>query len=474
VSVARPRTALGGRRPRAGSVLRWELGLLGLAALLGLLAVPKPQLAIEAAVGLAFLGLVLWDLSVGLYLFTFAAFLEVLPGLGGGVSFAKVAGLALVVSWLATLSVRRDLRANDFFRIHPLITGTMVLFLSWVTMSALWAEVVSAVQADLLRYAPNLLLFPIAFTALRTRRAAIVFAGVFVTAALISSAYGFVFPPPPVVGVEADRLGGAGVDPNFLALALVGAAALSAGLASMRSLDRGVRALWAVGVVICGYGVLHSGSRGGLIALVVAGLVGVVISGPGRRVLMITLAACAIGVGFFYVTELAPADLRARITHSDGGSGRTDLWTIGMRIAHAKPLTGVGAGNFTTSSIHYLLEPGTITRSDFIVDTPKVAHNTYLQVLTELGIPGLILLLTLILFSLRCGVRAWRAFERAGDADMGILCRALVAGLAGMLTAAFFVSAHVNKPLWLLLAIPPALLAIAESRSAPAHDEDHG
>ena len=41
--------------------------------------------------------------------------------------------------------------------------------------------------------------------------------------------------------------------------------------------------------------------------------------------------------------------------------------------------------NFPVASIHYLLEPGALMRTDFIVDNPKVAHNTYLNVLAELG-----------------------------------------------------------------------------------------
>ena len=49
-----------------------------------------------------------------------------------------------------------------------------------------------------------------------------------------------------------------------------------------------------------------------------------------------------------------------------------------------------------------------IVRDDFIVDTPKVAHNTYLQILAELGIVGFALFLTILVFSLVCAFKAHR------------------------------------------------------------------
>jgi hypothetical protein len=50
---------------------------------------------------------------------------------------------------------------------------------------------------------------------------------------------------------------------------------------------------------------------------------------------------------------------------------------------------------------------------------------------------------------------------------MEILARGLFIALIGVLTSAFFISAESNKFIWLMLAMGPALLAIAES-TAPA------
>ncbi len=92
-----------------------------------------------------------------------------------------------------------------------------------------------------------------------------------------------------------------------------------------------------------------------------------------------------------YFGAFAPAEATERVTKIDGGTGRTDVWTVGWRMVEDHPVRGIGNGNFANTSVHYLLQPGSIVRDDFIVDTPKVAHNSYLEVLAELGVVGLVL-----------------------------------------------------------------------------------
>ena len=92
------------------------------------------------------------------------------------------------------------------------------------------------------------------------------------------------------------------------------------------------------------------------------------------------------------------------------------------------PVRGIGAGNFANTSVHYLLQPGAIARDDFIVDTPKVAHNSYLEVLAELGVIGLVLFALVLAFALTCIVKATWLFERLGDRQMELLSRGLHGG----------------------------------------------
>jgi O-antigen ligase len=117
--------------------------------------------------------------------------------------------------------------------------------------------------------------------------------------------------------------------------------------------------------------------------------------------------------------------------------------------------------------VHYLIAPGAIQRSDLIIDTPKVAHNIYLQVLAELGIVGFVPFMLILGFGLTCCLRAARTFERRRDLGMELMSRAVFVALVGILAADFFVSQQFSKQLWLLLGLGPALLAIAPGSPSP-------
>jgi putative inorganic carbon (hco3(-)) transporter len=207
-------------------------------------------------------------------------------------------------------------------------------------------------------------------------------------------------------------------------------------------------------------------SRGGMLGLGAALIVGILFAGPRRRpVLLLITAVVALGIVGYYAS-FASQSARHRITSIQGGSGRVDIWAVGWRMVKAKPITGVGAGNFANSTIHYLLEPGALQHTDFIVDEPKVAHNMYLEALADLGIPGLTLFLGLLVLLLSCVVRAARIFYRLGDQSMELISRGIFVATVGILVTDFFISDQFSKPLWIQLAICPCMLALARRMEA--------
>jgi O-antigen ligase len=87
-------------------------------------------------------------------------------------------------------------------------------------------------------------------------------------------------------------------------------------------------------------------------------------------------------------------------------------------------------------------------------------HNTYLQLLADLGLVGLGLFLAILALPLRLAGRALRRLELELN-ELEFHVRGLLAGTIGMLIAYAFLSAEFEKPLWLvlgLLASVPALL----------------
>ncbi len=89
-------------------------------------------------------------------------------------------------------------------------------------------------------------------------------------------------------------------------------------------------------------------------------------------------------------------------------------------MAGDNPVHGVGGGNFPTSSRHYLLEPGAAPRSDLVLDTPSVVHNTYLETLVEYGVIGLGLFLALLVVLLCLADTSGAMLQAAGRRRDGV------------------------------------------------------
>jgi O-antigen ligase len=441
--------------------------LLTLGAVIGILAGVDPKIGLVAAMGLAFVTVVMSDLSVGLCLYALLAFLNIVPNVGGGfLSFDKVAGGLVALSWIATVAGRKTAR-RAFATAHPLFTAVLAFFLFWVTLSLTWAELPGVGAGDVARYVLNAFLFVIVYSAVRTRKHVVWLVGAFVAASTLSGAYGLFAPPAP--GGE-DRLAGTVGEPNQLAAVLVAGVILSLALSAVVQNKPFLR----IGLIgasgLCLLTTFLTLSRAGLIALICATLAAVVVSGRWRP-LAAGFAVATLSTLLLFFAVVATPEQRGRVTEVGGGSGRSDIWTVGWRMVQAHPIHGIGTGQFQTSAVHYLIAPGTIKRSDLIIATPKVAHNIYLQELSELGIVGLVPFLIILGFSLRCALRAARAFERKKDTRMELLSRAVFVALIGILTADFFASEQFSKQLWLLLGLGPALLAMATRSSEEEAEE---
>ena len=448
----------------ASPVTLVTLTALGAAVMLGLLAGISPGFAIGVAFGAAFVALVLQNVTYGICAMAFLAPLDGVPAIGGGaISAPKLAGVLLGISWLATVATRRD---EQLFEKRPVFTYAIVLFLGWQAISIGWAENREGTIEALQRYGPNLLLFPIAYAAVRTEKHVRWVLLAVVLATLINSVLGIVGPADPTRALGDDRAQGLAGGSNELAAALVAGIVLSLARAFIRPAGSVGRLAYTAIAAIATFAVFLSLSRGGLIAFAAALVLAVIVAGRWRgKVLggaLVLATACVVYFGMF-----ASLPARERVLDvGGGGTGRTDLWTVGWRMIQDKPLEGVGSGNFATASIHYLLEPGTIQADEFIITRPKVAHNTVLQVFAETGIVGGVLWLAVVGAALWWMLAAARSFARTGARDMEALSRATFVATCGYLVAGLFQSANYSKLLWLLLALGPVLAAIARRRAS--------
>lgn len=448
---------------------RWAPGLVlgALSCVTGLLAGLEPAFAISAAFALAFALVAFADLTIGLAAYILFVFME--PGSLGKVLIA--ATVVLTLAWVVRVTSLDQARTETFFAQHRGASYLLLLFLGWAAISTTWATSSGDAFSELWTYVINVAVFLIAYSVVQTRKQAGLIIGAYLFgAAAISLLAPFIRPEGLGLGpeeIEVGRYAGGLEDPNEFAALLIPAIALSVGaIAALRgSAALRLGALFAAAACLVSF--FLTSSRGGLVGLGIALVAGVLVAGRWRPAALIgalTLTTCTA----IYFGGLAPQDVRDRIVGATRGETRVEesrltIWEVGWRMVEDHPVRGVGVGNFENASINYVLEPGQTGRTDRVIDQPQAAHNTYLDILAELGIPGTIVFGAFASFCVWASGAAARAFRGLKDVPMEIMARALLAGQVGMLVAIFFFSAQSVNKVWLVLALGPGLLALSRA-----------
>ena len=130
--------------------------------------------------------------------------------------------------------------------------------------------------------------------------------------------------------------------------------------------------------------------------------------------------------------------------------------------------------NYSAVAADYVDQAGSLARLDLIVDRAQVVHNAYLQILAEAGIIGLALLLTVGVGSLRGAWRAADRFHARGEETAESLARGVVVAIVALMAASLFISNGVDKRLWVLYGLGPALLMMSTRRDEPAPEPPVG
>lgn len=426
-----------------------------LACMLALLAVIDPVLGIAAALIVLVAAGFTQSATFGICAFVFFTYFEIITEYTGNTALSpiKVTGGALIVIALLQLATRsrrsrRDgsaaLDAPAWSR-HPLVVAAMIGFVALGMASAGWASNTDQVRTLSERLVTDVLVFIAIGVFLLHRSQLRTIGATALAAGSLSTLFGL------LIGNEVfGRLQGTFTDPNEFAAAMVVSIGLGYGtLGAART--RFGRAACMAGIALCGYGLLASQSRGGLVAVLVAAVV-VVLSSRGRervRMMGATFVLLAAGVTVLMLTPTGQQSLQ-RITDGDS-SGRDDLWQIAYAQFADNPVRGVGLGNYPAVANRYITRD--IEHTELINNSaPRTTHNAYLEIAAELGVLGLATFGTFVLGSLLLAARGLRRARRLPDAAMVRLGRGVLAATCGLLASSVFLSGQYNELLWVLLA----------------------
>lgn len=225
---------------------------------------------------------------------------------------------------------------------------------------------------------------------------------------------------------------------DLLAIALIAAVLLIDRWRGQLS-TRPARAGAALAVLLLLIGGVATGSRMGLAMFVIPVLLALFLAGRSAPGLVAVLAG---GAAVLLVGGTALDRVTARV--HDGGS-RAEIWGDSLFLARAVAPVGAGMGSFVP--LYAAAE-----RLDHVQPTiANRAHNDWLELAIEGGVPALMLLATLLVFVAVRAVKGWR------DPDPD---RRLLARFAGLTTLVFAAHSTVDYPLRTLTLLTVAGLAL--------------
>jgi O-antigen ligase len=252
---------------------------------------------------------------------------------------------------------------------------------------------------------------------------------------------------------EIQQLGYGGMDNNSIAVSLVTCLgpALFLGLRS--------RALWEKGfafaaAALIAHTVMLTFSRGGMLAMIVAGVAAFIAIPKRPRYLVPVALAIALGL------RLAGPELRDRFAtafaedeeRDYSAQSRVELWMDCVKVMQKYPVLGVGPDHFP------------LIAGEFGWPRGKEAHSLWLQIGAEIGIPGMSLLVLFYGFALW---RLWRlARARTGETALWSRDTAgmVLTSLAGFVVAAQFVTMEgLETPLYIMVLAIGTLRSVAVS-----------
>ncbi|HEX9596597.1 MAG TPA: O-antigen ligase family protein, partial [Anaerolineales bacterium] len=211
--------------------------------------------------------------------------------------------------------------------------------------------------------------------------------------------------------------------------------------------------VWGAMLLAMVYCVVLTLSRGGLLALAAAVLLVLWQFGIKRkRRYLIPLAV----LGALAIVAVSPGQFAARVesifnpTLDATGSGwaRRELLSRAIDVTLASPLLGVGPGNFPVLSGNW-----------------KGAHNTYLQLSAEGGIPALLIYFVILGYSFR---NLRRIQRQSSDPQIQDLTSALFAALGCYVIGAFFADTVYHFFPFLIFGYVSALYIYVTSLAQPA------
>ena len=200
------------------------------------------------------------------------------------------------------------------------------------------------------------------------------------------------------------------------------------------------RILAIFGVVLSMGITVYTGSRGGLVGLMAVLLfiffTKIIIKKQSLKILFFLILFCML---FFNINRVNIERFQSLTNLSSdynltSETGRLDIWKRALRLSASNPITGVGVACFSKAIGEQRMREGVLPKW-------QAPHNSFIQVLTETGLPGFFVFISLIYFSFKNFIILSKDKNLNKDDDpYPLIAGVLMIGFTGSLICAFFLT----------------------------------
>jgi O-antigen ligase len=254
---------------------------------------------------------------------------------------------------------------------------------------------------------------------------------------------------------------------------MIGAAFLSCIILFSHVNSRRLKAFLLLAIIFCIYPLFAAGERGVFLGLATGWFAIALVS---KHKLANLGFALVTGLAFYSAFQIISyygllsnfAIYRFSLSSiiDTGGTGRLDIWRVGLDIIRNHPLIGVGLGNFIYAYTRYapLLLVGSYATAAF------GPHNDLISVITELGIIGFILFSG---FLASIWIRFGKLLRGILNPEITLLATWLLGLWIYYLSVGFTTVFIYRKYYWLLVALVEVLIKIYQENREQGENVDY-
>ncbi|MDD0973751.1 O-antigen ligase family protein [Pseudomonas fontis] len=274
---------------------------------------------------------------------------------------------------------------------------------------------------------------------------------------------------------DEGRAAGLLEDPNVFAMLIAIAVPMALWLV-LKSPNWLQRLFWIACCLLLLAGMTKTNSRSGLVVLLLS--LGIVLfhyrdqvarvrprhlgfAMLGLAILLPTAAALMPPAYVARIQSLALLKSGVNAFQDDSLGRRSSYIVVGSKMIREHPLLGTGPGTFP---LQYATTgyAKAFSANKKVGDLYRRAHNTYLEIFSEVGVPAGILFVGMVAFALYNLLYARRLWMQQGNHDQADLLTHLCMSMLAIGLFLMFLSAPNHKYLWILLALSSVLRLKAE------------